>query len=215
MDDFEEKWQKSQIEGWKNDGPGIVSFFNKYSLNIGNVYDHIVGIEYERMQVICYLLSKIMRVMKICDFLDRLAETENDDVDVTKIFLLIAHAEITMSNFGHKGKKQNLVDLYFAPVKERYQLKYKIMVSINSIAKTGNLSFADILYKIRCEYVHEGNYTGRIFKLKGDGNYTLMSQFKHNKDDSFGEYNVTYQEFMTIYMDALIENIKIYSNYGK
>jgi|GEM_PF-6768982 hypothetical protein len=215
MDDFEEKWQKSQIEGWKNDGPEIVSFFNKYSLNIGDVYGHIVEIEYERMQIICYLLSKIMRVMKICDFLDQLAETENDDVDVTKMFLLISHAEITMNNFGYKGKKQNLVNLYFAPVEERYRLKYKIMVGINSITDAGNLSFADILYKIRCEYVHEGNYTGRIFKLKGDGKCTLMIRFKHNKEDVFGECNVTYQEFMTIYMDALIENIKIYSNYGK
>lgn len=217
VDEPEIRWQKSQIAGWKSDKDKVASFFNRFDLDITDIYDHVTSLDYNRMQTICYLLSKIMKAMKICDYLDVLEKEEHDDVDAIKIFFLISHAEITMNNFGVDDNKKELVNKFFKPVEKKYGLEYKIRVSLSSIDETGNMPFSDILYKIRCEYAHEGNYTGKIFKNRREekDNYFNMFRFKHKIKDFFGECKLTYQEFVNIYMDALVENIKTFSGYEK
>jgi len=214
IDKFEKKWEESQINGWKKDKDKVVKFFSKSDLNIADIYDHITSLNYDKMQVICYLLNKIMKVIKICDFLDTLEKREHADVDVIKIYLLISHAEIAMNNFKIKDKKVEMVKKFFDPVIDKYSLNYKIKMSLESIEDVGTMSFSEILYKIRCEYTHEGNYTGKIFK-KTDDDYSNLFRFRSNNKDVHGECNLTYQKFLNIFMDALIENIKIFSNYEK
>jgi hypothetical protein len=69
------------------------------------------------------------------------------------------------------------------------------------------MSCAEILYKIRCEYTHEGNYTGIIFRRTEVGN---SFYFKDKNGNLSGICDLTYQEFIKIFMKAVIENIKIY-----
>jgi hypothetical protein len=216
VDKFEKKWQKSQIAGWKNDKKRITSFFHRFDIEIAAVYTHITNLDYTRMQTICYLLSKIVKSIKICDYLDRLEREEHADVDAIKIFFLISHAEITMNNLGLKDNKKELVRKFFVPVAEKYGLKYKIRVGLDSINITRGMYFSDILYKIRCEYAHEGNYTGKIFNKRKDKENVYNSfHFKSNNEDFYGECILTYKEFLDIYMEALVENIKTFSDYGK
>ncbi len=214
IDKFEKKWKESQINRWKKIKDKIVKFFSKYDLNIVDVYDHITNLNYDKMQAISYLLSKVIRVIKICDFLDALEKKEHADVDVIKIYLLISHAEIAMNNFKVKDKKIEMVKKFFDPVIDKYGLNYKIKISLESIKDVGKMSFSEILYKIRCEYTHEGNYTGKIFK-KTDDDYHNLFRFRSNNKDIHGECNLTYREFLNIFMDALVENIKMFSSYEK
>jgi len=210
-DDFEKKWQESQINGWKNNKTEIVNFFQRFNLITSNLYDQVMGLEYGKMQVICYLLSKIRKVIKICDFLDTLEKENKEDVDVIKIFFLVSHAEITMNNFGFSGEKRKLVNKFFEPVAEK--LKYEIQTSLGNGTKIKEISSSDILYKIRCEYAHEGNYTGKIFKNSSTEHNDAenLFSFKNDDKDIFGECGLTYQEFINIYMEALIDNIKKFS----
>jgi len=211
-DESEIKSEQSQIINWRTDKSKIVSFFQRFNLDVSNIYDHILSIDYERMQVLFYLLGKIDKAVKICDFLDYLKINNNEDVDVIKIYILVSHAEITSNNLKEKGIGVELVRKFFSPVES--DLKYKIIPNYLSKTKIQkNINFVDILYKIRCEYTHEGNYTGIIFKIEED-NVSNMFSFKDDKGKEFsGKCNITYKEFLNIFMKALVENIKIFSEY--
>ena len=206
-DESEIKWEQFQITNWKEDKSEIVLFFQRFNLDLNNIYDHIMNIDYDRMQVLCYLLSKIDKAVKICDFLDDLEKNNHEDVDVIKIYILISHAEITSRSLGEKRTNLELVRKFFSPVE--FDLKYKIIPNYSS---NRDINFVDILYKIRCEYTHEGNYIGRIFKRDED-NYSLVFIFRDKKEELSGICGITYKEFLNIYMRALIENIKIFSDY--
>jgi len=208
---IEKKWEQAQMANWKSDKQEIVKFFNRFGLDISNLYNHVTSLDYNKMQTICYLLSKIDKAVKICDFLDTLEKDNNEDIDVIKIYILISHAEITSRSFKKKGSKIELVKHFFHPVESK--LKYKIMPSLSYRMKTPSIDFADILYKIRCEYTHEGNYTGRIFKRDSDDPQShLLIRFKDGEEELFGECGITYKDFLNIYMEALIENIKSFSD---
>ncbi|MEK7576162.1 MAG: hypothetical protein AAB482_00540 [Patescibacteria group bacterium] len=210
-DEFQKKWEQGQIENWKSDEGKISLFFKRFNVDIKHVYKYVMGINYEKMQTICYLLSKIDKAIKICDFLDALEKNNHEDVDIIKIYILISHAEITSRNFGERGEKIALVKKYFEPVESK--LKYKIKPSFGIDGQVPDMNFADVLYKIRCEYTHEGSYTGRIFKrVVDDANGSLFS-FKANGKILYGQCGISYKEFLEIYMKALFENIKIFSRY--
>jgi hypothetical protein len=211
-DEFETKYEQSQMANWKNDEDEISSFFRRFNLDVKDLYKHIMSIDYDRIQAVCYLLSKIDKAIKICDFLDTLERDNHEDVDVIKIYILISHAEISSRSLGKKGTVIELVREFFTPVES--SLKYRIKPGLTD-KKTPNLNFADILYKIRCEYTHEGNYAGRIFKRKEDGTCSLSIRFKSGNKNFYGECGFTYEEFINIYMEALVENIKIFSDYRK
>lgn len=210
---FKEKWENSQLNDWKKDKDNIVIFFNKFNLNIGDIYDRILtGLPYDKVQPIIYLISKMRLVMEICDFLDELAEEDSKDVDIIKIYLLISHAEITMNNLEFSGStKQEMVEEFFNSVQDKHKLNCKIKLILDSVENIKrSMSCAEILYKIRCEYTHEGNHTGKIFKKrKADCGY--MFTFKDKGNDLAADCNLTYQEFLGIFMEAVIENIKIYA----
>lgn len=209
-DKTETKWEQFQIANWKNDKEEIIKFFSRFDLDASVLYDNVMELDYDRMQTICYLLSKIDKAIKICDFLDTLERDNHEDVDVIKIYVLISHAEITSRSFQVKGTKIELVKKFFEPVKK--ELKYRIIPSLSPDRKTPDLDFADILYKIRCEYTHEGNYTGRIFKRDDDNPKSyLLIRFKDGNEELFGDSGITYKDFLNIYMKALTENIKFFA----
>lgn len=208
-DAFKAKWEESQMENWKKDMPEIIKFFKRFNMDIEDTYKHVLTIDYKRTQAICYLLSKIDKAIKICDFLDTL---KDEDVDVIKIYILTSHAEIASRSLGEEGSGIELVKKFFEAVESK--LQYKLKATLETIEELGDMNFADVLYKIRCEYTHEGNYTGKIFKNLGDDiDIKMIFRFRVDGKDVFGETNLTYQQFINIYMRALIENIKIFSDY--
>ncbi|MDD3487882.1 MAG: hypothetical protein PHH35_00860 [Candidatus Pacebacteria bacterium] len=206
------KWEQSQMVNWKKNEDEISSFFGRFNLDVRDLYKHVMSIDYDKMQAVCYLLSKIDKAIKICDFLDGLERGNHEDVDVIKIYILVSHAEISSRSLGKEKTGIKLVKEFFSPVAS--SLKHRIKPSLIS-KKNLNLNFADILYKLRCEYTHEGNYTGRIFKRKEDGKCFLSIRFKIDDEYFYGKCDLAYKEFIEIYMEALIENIKKFSNYGK
>src|SRR3989344_2274904 len=210
-DEFEEKWEKMQIANWKCDEEKIVTFFKRFDLDIRDVFKQITGIDYKRMQTVCYLLSKIDKAIKICDFLDTLEKNSLEDVDIIKIYILTSHAEIASRSLCGKETKLDLVRRFFKPVESN--LENRIIMADISLDRTLDMNFAYILYKIRCEYTHEGNYIGRLFKRNEDGASSLLFCFNDDSKKLCGICGITYQEFLKIYMRALIENIKVYCDY--
>ena len=204
--DFEEKWKQGQKEDWSQNQTEVERFFYRFDVNITDTYSRLLGVDYDHMQVVCYLISKIMLAVKLCDYLDLLKRDEHRDVDVIKIYLLISHAEITMNNLGFLGVKKDMVKDYFNPVHDEHRLKYMIKLSLTSMEEGGSLDFAGILYKIRNQYTHKGDYTGRIFKDKS-GDAINMFDFSDGSKNIYGECDLTYMEFMNIYLKALRAHI--------
>ena len=121
--------------------------------------------------------------------------------------------KMSLEGVGERGKGLSLVEKFFDPVKS--DLEYKIKPTLPPSGSTSNLSFAKILYGIRCEYAHKGNYLGKIFKIDEDKIEYLLFDFKINNKYFCGECSLTYKEFINIYMEALVENIKTFSGYVK
>lgn len=211
-DAFEKLWQQGQLEGWRADASNVVAWFARFNIDAADVYNHVVNnTDYDTAQAVCYLLSKLDNAVKLCDFLDTLERDNNKDVDVIKIYLLISHAEIASRSLGGRGNGQELVRAFFAPVAP--ELQYRIKPTLASGGMIPDQDAAFILYKIRCEYTHEGNYTGKIFQR--DGEKAFGNLFSYHVDGSglSGECGMTYREFLGICMRALIEHIKRFSRY--
>ena len=214
MNDFEEKWKKSQIAGWINDKEEVVLFFKRFGIEFDDIYNRILLLKYEQLRTVCFLLSKIRKIIDICDFLDQKAKLCKWDVDVMKIYLLISHAEIAMRDFGGRDENKKLVENFFNPVVKESKLNYKIRLSLGGFPMDNKRSLigTQILYKMRCEYVHEGNYTGKIFRSEYDEDFSFnIFTFKCDRLEILcGECNFTYEQFLVVYIRALMENIKLY-----
>lgn len=206
-DNLKIEWEQLQKENWKKQKNDLVASFKRFNLDISDIYNQVMSIDYNRMQEICYLLGKIDKAIKICDFLDILERDNHEDVDIIKIYILISHAEITSRSFGKGGPKIDIVKNFFSPVKSF--LEYKIIPTFPS-----TMDFADILYKIRCQYVHEGEYLGKIFK-ENKLSVNNIFTFKDYDKELGGSCGITYKEFIDIYIKALFENIKIFSEHKK
>lgn len=201
------------------------TFFARFDIDISLSYGTILKMEYGRLQPIAYLFAKIERMIAVCDFLGQLAQEQHADVDKSKIFQLISHAEIAMNTLfpvTNLGKNE-IVKKYFEPVKS--QLEYTFRLSIedtNKLSKKGqDTSAANILYKLRNEYAHQGDFTGRIFSKENgeDGIYTGFGfGWDYRKGNELipvnGETNLTYSHFLNIYFSAFEAHLKTYITEG-
>ena len=219
-DNFEKAWEESQISSWKCDMESIVLFFSCFAVNVKDVYKRFFSLTYDDMQPIIYLVGKIQKVMAVCGFLDDLAK-QGQDIDKIKVFYLISHAEIAMNTFPHHGKnKADLVKEYFLPVIS--SLKYSFRLSSKSqklVSGEKNGSSADsILYKLRNEYAHQGDFTGRVFRQDSGSDKTTYHRFDFDWDlqgkgkmvRACGETNLTYRQFLNIYFSAFKSRLEEY-----
>lgn len=221
-DEFKQKWQGAQLTGWQGDVSRVENFFRRFNIEIRDIYNNIFTLDYDRIQSVMYLIGKIEKMVAICDFLDTLAENNKADVDKIKIFQLVSHSEIAMNTFNTSPTnitKGCLIDKFFEPVKDR--LQYTLRLSIddtNSLSKIKQITSASrILYKLRNEYAHQGNYTSKVFKsnVVSKNTYNCFSfDWDLGKGQTVfvdAETNLTYYEFLDIYFSALKKHLENYT----
>ncbi len=218
-DQFEKKWEQSQIKVCQDNRNTIISLFSRFSVDFEETYSKLLNLPYGRQQPAMYLLGKIQKMVSICDFLDELKRNHNEDVDKIKIFQLISHAEIVIKTLSSGKNKAELVSKYFDTVKE--SIKYRLRLSIQNTndlsKKQEDTTASGILYKLRNEYAHQGNFTGNVFK-RGAENLDLYNIFMFDWDLPkekkiilvSGETNLTCIDFMNIYFTALKNQLEIY-----
>ena len=160
-------------------------------------------------------------MISVCDFLDTLAENKDENVDKSKIFYLISHSEIIMNNLRlatQKTRKAELVNNFFAPVIDQLQ-QYTFKLTIRDANKLRKMkqetSASRILYKIRNEYVHQGNFVGKVFKIDStewkDQDFSFDWDIPNDQPLSvYGKTNLMYSQFLKIYFSAFAANLKEY-----
>ena len=209
-DNFQKEGEKNQIDLWKSETEDVKNFFSRFDIDIKHSYKKLFSLNYDKVQSVIYLIGKIQKVMAVCDFLDDLAK-QKQDVDKIKIFYLISHTEIAMNTFSHGGNKADLVKKYFNPVMDKLECSLRLSIESQGLVSTEKIgSSADvILYKLRNEYVHQGNFTGKIFHSESEDNkaYKLFTfdwdlQGKGNTINVTGETKLTYNQFLNIYFFA-------------
>jgi hypothetical protein len=112
---------------------------------------------------------------------------------------------------------QVLVEKFFEPVRD--DLQYKIKGSLGNMPYETVFSSSEVLYLIRNDYIHNGNFVGLFFK--GDATEEGIPNggtfWYANKNDKTrlvladSECKLTYDEFLKIFTKAFEENIKLYS----
>lgn len=220
-DKFEQRWQMNHLALWREDTPRIEEFFRRFGVEINQLYKKLFDLDYDYIQPIIYLIGKIEKVMEVCDFLDTLAKNNHDDVDKIKIFQLISHAEIAINTFSTKTASMNkgdLVDSFFEPVKDK--LQYSLQLSSDDTNKLSKIKQqvtpSRILYKLRNEYAHQGNFTGKVFKSETDEG-KVLNGFSFDWDipkaqpiDVSGLTRLTYAQFLKIYFSAFKWHLEDY-----
>lgn len=218
-----QKWEDAQLAGWQEDNEDLKNFLLRFGVEIDCIALGLFNLPYDDIQPVMYLIAKIRKVMLICDFLDTLTKDHNEDVDKIKIFYLISHAEIAMNTLGDASRnKAEKVDNFFASAIERLRYLLHLTIDDNTwlISQGENTSPSRILYKFRCEYAHQGNFTQKVFKRADAEDYlynsfSLYWDLPKNSTQKLvcGETKLTYEQFLNIYFYALKEHLVSYILY--
>ncbi len=212
-DDMEKKWEQNHLTLWQDDSSRIEEFFKRFGVEMSQSYNNLFNLDYDFIQPAIYLIGKIEKVIEVCDFLNSLAKNNHDDVDKIKIFYLVSHAEIIINTFTANSagmNKSDLVDSFFEPVKDKLQYTLQLTSEdTNKLSKMNQqITPSRILYKLRNEYAHQGNFTGKIFKLLTDEE-KVSNLFSFDWDipkaqplDVCGLTRLTYDQFLHIYFSA-------------
>ena len=212
------------MQYWRDDAQRVQDFFMRFGVSISDEYSGILSVGYDKSQVAVYLIAKIEKAIAICDFLDSLASENNEDVDKIKIFHLISHAEIAMNTFSKNGSGAELIDQFFKPVDDKLQYTLRLVFNPKVMKKLSdlnhNISASRVLYKMRCEYAHQGNFTGKVFlpdesKSKDGDWYSFCFDWDIRGQCPMqvsAQTKLTYTEFLTIYFSALKHHFEIWSS---
>jgi len=219
-DDMKHKWEQSQLTAWQGANGEKKDFFLRFDVGIDCRSLGLFDLNYDDIQPIAYLISKLRKMISICDFLDSRATEYHEDVDKIKIFHLISHAEIVMNTLGEMtGNNAEKVDEFFASEVGRLQHSLRLTIDDNDqLMSRGQLtSPSRVLYKLRCEYAHQGNFTGKIFRRDSAEShvYNFFSFYwdlpsSRAKVFVSAETNLTYADFLNIYFTAFKDHLVSY-----
>jgi len=219
-DEKKQKYEQRQLTEWQGAVEEIKSFFLRFGVEIDCQGLGLFDLDYEDIQPAAYLIAKLRKIISICDFLDSRAKEHNEDVDKIKIFHLISHAEIVMNVLCDATRNNaEKVDDFFVPVDSQLQHSLCLTISDNSqLTSQGQVtSSSRILYKLRCEYAHQGNFTGKVFRRDSaeDHVYNYFAFYwdlpgSRTKVFASAETNLTYYDFLNIYFTAFKNHLAKY-----
>lgn len=213
-DDFEKDWENN----WKEKFP------SKDELK-----DKILKLKYDDFHDVKYAFGKLSKALSICNFLYGLTKTKPpQDTEKIIITTLVSCAEaVYRINKPDEGISENLIKGFFRPVKSK--IDYKIRGNSQSKCEAGrckidkSFSAVEVLYLVRNDYIHNGNFTGKFFIYPDSESLDYKLELfyyseKENKArliEAYSECNLTYQNFLSIFLEAFIKNIEEYCKKNK
>jgi len=213
---FEKEYQESQrkfFEEW-----WVRRWEEKFS-GKDDLKDIILKMKYDDFYNINNAFGKLDKALQICDFLYNLSKSKpSQDTEKIIIAILVSCAEAIYRTYKPtEDINENLVKGFFKPVEEKINYKIRGYVGDEPLYKK-TFEAIDILYLIRNDFIHNGNFTGRFFRNCDLGDdYCELGTFhfseKENKVgliEAYSECYLTYREFQDIFLESFIENIREY-----
>lgn len=200
---FEEEWDKK----WKEKFP-----------ERGDLKDKILKLEYNNFHDVNYAFGKLDKALQISNFLYDLTKSKpSQNTEKIIIMTLVSIAEaVYRINEPDEPISENLIKGFFGPVKSKIDCKIKGYVGDMPYKKT--FEAIEVLYLIRNDYIHNGNFIGKFFSSESESGEQKESFCFSEKDNKtlliqvFSECSLTYEEFLKIFLEAFIENINKYCN---
>ena len=201
---FEDNWNKK----WSKKFPNKSKLKNKIiELNYNNFYD------------VNNAFGKLDKALQICDFLKKLSYAKPpQDTEKIIITILVSCAEaIYKINKPEEDINENLIKGFFKPVQSKLKGKIKGHTE-TKMPYNKTFDSTEVIYLIRNDYIHNGNFTGKVFRLnsseKKSYNHGLFYYYeKENKNkliQVFSSINLSYLEFINIFLESFILNIEKY-----
>lgn len=218
----EQNWQQQQRDyfsgEWKNKWQIMFCFLDSEKLE--QTKTRILQLDYENFYQVNNAFGKIEKALQICDFLRTLqSQTPPQDTDKIIVTTFVSCAEaVRRINRPKETNCENLVKGFFSYVDA--QIKYKIMGQSNTTCETGKceveclFNATEVLYGVRNDYIHNGNFTGRFFKESNAENPNFGCFFyseKENKScfiEATSDCDLRYEEFRNIFLEAFVANIE-------
>ncbi|MBI2463552.1 hypothetical protein HYV57_01200 [Candidatus Peregrinibacteria bacterium] len=213
--DEEQKWQNEQYIFFKQEW---ISKWSDLFPQKDDLKEEILKLQYDNFYCVNNAFGKLDKALSICDFLYQLTKSKPpQDTEKIIITTLVSCAEaVYRINKPDELVNENLVKGFFNPVKE--QLNYKIRGHVGEMLYQKVFEPAEILYLVRNDYIHNGNFTGRFFRRPTSKTYFYNSgcfyfstkESKTNFILANSECSLTYKDFLNIFLEAFIKNIEKY-----
>jgi len=146
-----------------------IEFFKKYWLDICELYKNIEKLfdnNYDKFEDINYAFGKLESILNVCQFLRKTQKEKNHDTDKKIIFELVSLSESIYSLIKQIHNTENLIKWFFRPVKEKLKINIRpwiIHATHPIFENSGGCIGARILYLMRNDYVHNINFTWKVF----------------------------------------------------
>ena len=180
--------------------------------------DKIIKLKYDNFYDVNNAFAKLNKALQICTFLHELSKLKPpQDTEKIIITTLVSCAEaVYRINKPNENINENLIKGFFKPVES--SINYKIRGHVGDIPYKKTFRAIEILYLIRNDYIHNGNFTGKFFRNDNSENYAYNSgdfyfSEKENKVKLIlaeSECCLTYKEFKKIFLEAFIKSIENY-----
>lgn len=211
----EEIWQGSQYKLFKEEWERKWKL--KYS-DKNDLKDKILKLKYDSFYDVNNAFGKLDKALQICAFLHELSKSKPpQDTEKIIITILVSCAEaIYRIKKPNESISENLIKGFFKPVKSK--VDYKIRGQVGAIPYKKTFNAVEVLYLVRNDYIHNGNFTGKFFRNDNSESHTyergtFYYSEKENKTKLIladSECCLTYKQFSDTFSEAFIENIEEY-----
>lgn len=225
--------RNAKYEDFIEEKKRIEKLFGNFWIEIKELLEwleKIFSIDYDKFENVNSTLYKLKTALHLCDFLRNEQLSDNQDTEKIIITTLVSLAEWTRRlNKPEEDSVDSLIKGFFKPVLN--ELQYKVKFSATSYKewiaeKTYSPDQEEyipiiILYLIRNDYIHNGNFFWVFFVDPADKEYsphipnwsTIYFSEKNNKAKLLSvwiECSLTYEEFLIIFLKAFKLNIEKY-----
>jgi len=197
---IETKWQNGQYDYFSQKWD---EKWQRHFSDRDGLKNKIVNLEYEKFYDVNNAFEKLDKALQICEFLYQLKEAKPpQDTEKIIITTLVSCAEaVYRINKPDESISENLVKGFFKPVKQ--QLNYKIREHVGNMPYKRVFEPVEVLYLVRNDYIHNGNFTGVFFRNSQSENhvYNLGSFYYSEKYaktkliQASSECKLTYDDF--------------------
>lgn len=213
---LQKSWESNQYQLFDSD------WDNKWSKKFpeqNSLKAKILNLPYDGFYHVNNAFGKLDKALQISDYLFKLRKSQPpQDTDKIIVTVLTSSAEaIYRISEPNEYSSNKLVTGFFRSIEDK--IKYKISGYVEGVEKTV-FSACEVLYLVRNDYIHNGNFTGLFFNNEtSDSNATNMGTFYFRPIDmkdkliqAVSECKLSYHEFTRLFLVAFITNIEHYCN---
>lgn len=174
-----------------------------------SIFNQIIPLEGENLRIVLSCFINLEKTYEIANFLKKKYWEDADKIIISD-FINLAESLYNINKLSSWKKKlsKNLVEWFFKKNKDAFDNWLKLVKEAEN-----KISWVEILYAIRNDYIHNNNFYGSIFKKYSDFNLSFF-YFSNSKTNELSSFEIkcyiSIDEFFSLFMDSFIFNLQIF-----